>query len=227
MKKIKKKELKSLEKKIDYLFAAPLLLEQALTHRSIKTELGDYERLEFLGDSIVGFVVASELYKRFPQSSEGTLSKLKAELVSGKNLAKIAKKEGFGAYLRLNIGENKNASFLADIFESIIGAVYCDGGFTPASSLVRRLLNDSIQETKGIGGKKDYKSLLQIVCQKLYQKPPTYKIVKTSGPDHKPFFTAVVAIQNQQHGDGEGRTKKAAEQVAAKMALENIETEQQ
>ncbi len=226
-----RRPISELEAVIGYVFTRKALLEQALTHPSAAQEEGldgDYQRLEFLGDSVVGFIVASELYARFPEATEGQLSKLKAELVSGKSLASIALLKGYGDYMRLGRGEEltdgrHKRSLLADTFEAIVGAVYCDAGIEAAGALVRRLLDAAIQATGGDGGTKDFKSLLQVMCQKLLREPPTYTIVGTSGPEHDAVFIAEVHLKERFLGRGEGRTKKAAEQAAAAQGLRSLE----
>lgn len=215
-----------LEETIGYRFRRPELLEEALTHKSRAFEGGEErhnERLEFLGDSVLSAAVAHHLFESLPGENEGRLSKMKASLVSRGTLARWGMEIGLGDHVRLGSGEEATGgrsrpSILANALEAVIGAVYLDGGYEAARGFVDRCFlsrRPKFVET-------DFKSRLQEVVQKKYKVPPSYKLVRTAGPDHEKVFSVKVQIGAKTLGTGEGRTKKEAEQAAAEDALRRL-----
>lgn len=218
-----------LQNKIGYQFKNPALLNEALTHSSYanehKTQHIKYnERLEFLGDSVLSIVVSDYIYKNCPELPEGELTKLRASLVCEKSLYEFAKKIDLGKYLILSKGERNNGgadrpSILSDAFEALIAAIYIDGGIAPAS---KHILNFVIPAIKNSKKKKinDYKTTLQEIIQKNPGEKLEYVLVKESGPDHNKHFVVEVHLNSNVIGKGGGRSKKEAEQQAAREALE-------
>lgn len=206
------------------------LLKQSLRHRSVTAETGaaSNERLEFLGDAILGFVVCDWLMARMPQASEGMLAKAKAYLVSEECLARAALELGLDAAIELSSAEEaaggrSRSSILADALEAVFAAVYLDAGWRSARSVVRRALKTSFQHLEGGWYSGDYKSRLQERVQAAYGELPQYRIVAAEGLDHDKTFTAQVLVAGNVAGLGTGRSKKQAEQSAAKAALEHFE----
>ena len=218
-----------LQNKIGYQFKNPALLNEALTHSSYANEhksqhIKYNERLEFLGDSVLSIVVSDYIYKNCPELPEGELTKLRASLVCEKSLYEFAKKIDLGKYLILSKGERHNGgadrpSILSDAFEALIAAIYIDGGFAPAS---KHILNFVIPAIKNSKKKKinDYKTTLQEIIQKNPGEKLEYVLVKESGPDHNKHFVVEVHLNSNVIGKGGGRSKKEAEQQAAREALE-------
>ena len=218
-----------LQNKIGYQFKNPALLNEALTHSSYANEhksqhIKYNERLEFLGDSVLSIVVSDYIYKNCPELPEGELTKLRASLVCEKSLYEFAKKIDLGKYLILSKGERHNGgadrpSILSDAFEALIAAIYIDGGITPAS---KHILNFVIPAIKNSKKKKinDYKTTLQEIIQKNPGEKLEYVLVKESGPDHNKHFVVEVHLNSNVIGKGGGRSKKEAEQQAAREALE-------
>ena len=218
-----------LEEKIGYHFRDPRLLQTALTHSSYAnerhgTDCQSYERLEFLGDSILGFTAAEFLYAHEPSLPEGRMTRLRAELVCEESLHKVALQLGLGAYMRLGRGEERSGgrerpSILADMVEAIIAALYLDAGLDRARLFVRERVLDGaeIGEEHRSG---DYKTALQELVQRKADQQIRYELVNESGPDHNKRFTFQVSINGVSAGEGTGRTKKEAEQMAARKALE-------
>jgi ribonuclease-3 len=207
------------------------LLNLSFTHRSVSNEMGvrtNNERLEFLGDAVLGAVCASILYQKYPEKSEGELAKIKAVVVSEDILAGIARVFQidemmlFGKGEELSGGRTKKA-ILADAMEAIIGALFIDSGYKTAFDFVSRCLLPEIGKVTEANFRKDYKSLLQEYCQREYRSYPEYILVKRSGPDHERTFWIDVLINGSVCGSGTGRNKKSAEQEAARMALEKLE----
>jgi len=208
------------------------LFKQAFTHRSYLNEVREKtpsnERLEFLGDSIVSFIVSEYLYKKYPNFDEGTLTHLRSLLVNTKTLSLLAKKLNFGSLLLLSKGEEEskgreNESLLENSFEAFVGALYLDQGLKAASDFLEiELLSktDSIVQKKEF---KDPKSLLQEKVQAKKQPSPTYRVIRETGPAHAKLFTVGVYAQNKIQGIGEGRSKQIAEENAAKEALSVLE----
>ncbi|MEU8117492.1 ribonuclease III [Spirillospora sp. NPDC049024] len=205
------------------------LLERALTHRSYAYENGGLptnERLEFLGDSVLGLVVTDTLFRGHPDLPEGQLAKLRAAVVNMRALAGVARGLGVGAHIRLGRGEEgtggrDKASILADTLEALIGAVYLDRGLEEASALVHRLFDGLIQRSAGLGAGLDWKTSLQELTAVEELGVPEYHVAE-SGPDHQKTFRASVRVGGQAYGSGEGRSKKEAEQHAAEAAWNAI-----
>ena len=230
----REKLLSELEQKIGYSFRSRALLDRALTHRSFANErVGENcqhnEALEFLGDSVLGFVVSAWLLERFPDLSEGKLSKIKAYLVSESRLVEIAEELDLGNYILLNRGEEKTGgrrkrALLADAYEALIGVLYVDGGITVAERFLRRELRHKlmgIDPATMIGA--DYKSALQEKLQAAGGPGPEYAVVEVQGPDHRRNFRVELRIGGQPVATGEGHTIKLAQQEAARSALESAD----
>lgn len=228
----REKLLSELEQKIGYSFRSRALLDRALTHRSFANErVGENcqhnEALEFLGDSVLGFVVSAWLLERFPDLSEGKLSKMKAYLVSESRLVEIAEALDLGSYILLNRGEEKTGgrrkrALLADAYEALIGVLYVDGGITVAERFLRRELRQklmSIDPASMIGA--DFKSALQEKLQAAGGPGPDYAVVEVMGPDHRRTFRVELRIGGRAIATGEGHTIKLAQQEAARYALES------
>ncbi|HYK68752.1 MAG TPA: ribonuclease III [Streptosporangiaceae bacterium] len=203
----------------------PELLDRALMHRSYAYENGGLptnERLEFLGDSVLGLIVTDTLFRSYPDLPEGQLAKLRAAVVNMRALAGVARGLGLGAYIWLGKGEEgtggrDKSSILADTLEAVIGAVYLDKGLTMADELVHRLFDPLIARAARLGAGLDWKTSLQELTAAEILGVPEYH-VEESGPDHQKFFRAYVRIGSQTYGQGEGRSKKEAEQQAAEAA---------
>ena len=217
-------KLVQLEKKLEYSFRDQSLLYRALVHVSSSEAqtVGNYQRLEFLGDRVLGLVVSTMLFETFPNASEGELSRRLAELVRKETCADIAEYWGVGPYIRLGIGENqsggrKNRTILADLCESILGAVYLDGGFPSAKSLIERSFKERLTMPKR--PLRDAKTALQEWIQGQGSPPPTYELFSRSGPDHSPLFQVKVLSSLITDGLGSGSSKREAEQNAAEAVL--------
>jgi ribonuclease-3 len=204
-------------------------------HRSVSNETGrkaNNERLEFLGDSILGAVCATLLYKTYSDKSEGDLAKIKAVVVSEDILSEIAKKLQIDKMLLLGKGEELSGgraknTILADAMESLIGALYIDQGYKAAFDFVSRCITPEINRVTGANYHKDYKSLLQEYCQQVFHCYPEYCLVKKTGPEHERTFWMEVKINDTVYGTGQGRNKKSAEQEAAKIAYEGFQINEQ
>jgi ribonuclease-3 len=204
-------------------------LSRALTHRSAATEntLESNERLEFLGDSVVGLVISENLFRQFPAYSEGDLAKTKAYIVSETALAQAAQNLGLEEFVQMSAGEvasggRRRRSILADAFEAVMGAVYLDCGITVARRLVRQALNEAMQDVMADQHRRDYKSALQERTQARARQTPLYRIVEEQGRDHDKTFIAQALLGEVVIGQGYGKSKKQAEQAAALNALENL-----
>ncbi len=229
-------ELEPLERRIGYRFRDRGLLEHALTHRSRVHEdasggVFDNESMEFLGDSVLGFVIADLLFREFPEHNEGQKSKLKASLVSSASLARLAEKIDIGHYLILGRGEEKTGgrlkhALVADCYEALIAAVYLDGGVEAARSFITRQFADLIEEARRTGAHaaftEDYKSALQEWLQSQDLGLPVYRLAAEVGPAHRRMFDVEVLVNGEPAGRAEGRTKKEAAQAAARQALERL-----
>ncbi|WP_182111538.1 MULTISPECIES: ribonuclease III [unclassified Actinotalea] len=208
----------------------PELLVLALTHRSFAHEAGGIptnERLEFLGDTVLGLVVTEALYRRHPDLSEGALAKMRAATVSQRALAAIARELDLGQYLLLGKGElatggREKDSILSDTLEALIGAVYLTHGLEPARGLVERLVAETLSAAAGLGAGLDWKTSLQELSARLELGPPEYQ-VEGEGPDHARVFTARILVGGQVRGEGSGPSKKVAEQEAAAAAYEALQ----
>lgn len=205
------------------------LLEQAVTHRSFAFENGGLptnERLEFLGDSVLGIVITDELFRTHPEAPEGKLARLRAAVVSSKSLAEVAAQIELGSYLRLGHGEEASggrhkASIVADALEALIGAVYLSAGLSAAKNLILRLFADALTRSASAGAGLDWKTSLQEFSASTGLDSPQYHVV-ASGPDHEKEFEATVKVGDTNFGPGLGKTKKEAEQEAAAQAFKAL-----
>ena len=221
----------TLEKRIGYRFRDPSLLETALTHSSYANEKHgtgavSYERLEFLGDSVLGLTTAAFLYAHEPQLPEGRMTRLRAELVCESSLHSTALSLALGDYMRLGRGEEltggrERPSILADMVEAIIAAIYLDGGFEEARAFIMRSVLSGV-EIERPHSSADYKTALQEFVQRKGECQIRYELVGESGPDHNKTFTFTVSVDGALVGEGSGKTKKEAEQQAARQALEKL-----
>jgi len=225
----------ALESELGYRFKNRGLLQMALTHRSHSHEFGigasgSYERLEFLGDALLGLFVADWLFRKEPAAGEGDLSRRRQMVVRTSSLAAIARRIGLGEAIRLGRGEEltggrRKTSLLADVFEAVLGAVYLDGGIRPARAFVTRHLGEALIETGRRGRRTDdYKTRLQEAVQARLQLTPSYRIVSTTGPAHALDFEVEVLVDDRSIGRGCGTNRKRAEQDAAKHALEQLDS---
>jgi ribonuclease-3 len=222
--------LSDLEAGLGYAFSDQKLLENALTHSSYANEnrelgLPDNERLEFLGDSILGFVVAEYLYRNFPSRPEGELTRIRADLVCETNLAKAAATIRLGDYLLLGHGEEQGGgrrrdSIVSDAMESVIAASYMDGGFPAARGIIGRLILSDVPKDRPRNF--DYKTALQELVQRKKDQALQYELTGESGPDHDKQFLVEVLLNGQVVGKGAGTSKKRAEQAAAEAAIEKL-----
>jgi ribonuclease-3 len=220
---------------LGYVFRQPAWLDEALTHKSFLNEQrlksGRHnERLELLGDAVLALVITDYLTERFPQLDEGQLSKLKARLVSAQVIAKVAQRLELGRFLRLGRGEEatqgrEKPSVLADAFEAVLAAIYRDGGLDEARAFALRVLEAELLALDQTGGRpvqEDFKTRLQEYCQSRIDMLPQYNVTAESGPDHRKVFEVELTIDGRVCGMGRGHTKKAAEQAAAREALERL-----
>ena len=222
--------LTKLEQGLGYTFRNKALLENALTHSSYANEnrerhLPDNERLEFLGDSILGFVVAEYLYRNFPDKPEGELTRIRADLVCERNLAEAAATIELGSYLLLGHGEEqgggrKRDSIVSDAMESVIAASFMDGGFAAAKEIIDRLILSNIP--KGRPRNFDYKTAFQELVQRKKDQQIHYELIGESGPDHDKHFVVEVLLNGKAVCRGVGSSKKRAEQAAAEAAIEAL-----
>lgn len=230
-------DLAPLERALGYRFRDRSLLVRALTHRSRAHEDSSgpestNESLEFLGDSVLGFVIGDMVFESFPDADEGQKSKIKASLVSFTALARVAESLDLGQHLRLGRGEEKTGGrrkpvLLADACEAVFAAVYLDGGLAAARALILRVLAPQIEDARARGasvaGTGDFKSSLQEYLQARRQPPPSYRIVDQQGPDHDKVFVVEVQASGRRLAEASGRSKKDAEQQAARAALEALQ----
>jgi len=238
------KNQQELAEKLAINFKNQKLLTQALIHRSYLNEAGpaaklcgvnnqklaSNERLEFLGDAILSFVVSDWLFEQFPYYPEGKLTNLRSNLVKASSLAKIAKRFEVGEYLFLSKGEKEsggqqNPSLLANALEAIIGAIFLDQGSKIVNQFIKKNFRSLLEQLIKSGEFKDYKSLLQEKLQAKTKEPPVYKVVKAVGLDHAKIFTVAVHNQNKLIATGQGKSKQMAEEKAAQNALEKLASE--
>lgn len=227
--------LASLEDALGYVFDDKSLLQRALTHRSYLNENPDVpwldnERLEFLGDAILGFITAEHLYHRFPEMKEGDLTSLRAALVRGQTLAEFATQLNLGPYLLISRGEQaghgrERPALLAATFEAILGALYFDQGLPAVRDLIVRLVDDKTQNILQERLDRNAKSLLQELSQGRLKVTPAYRLVATQGPDHAREFTVEAVLGEIVYGTGRGRNKQTAEQDAARNAIARLQEE--
>jgi ribonuclease-3 len=225
-------EFDELQARIGYRFRDRGLLEHALTHKSRAAEdvsggVADNESLEFLGDAVLGLVVADALFRQYPDYDEGDKSKIKAAVVSTHSLARHAEQIKLGDHLILGRGEEKTGgrfkqALLADAYEALIAAIYLDGGLDAVSTFLRRELKQAIDAGSAQTFARDYKSALQEQLQALGRGLPDYRIAGEAGPDHRKLFSVEVVVRGEVLGAATGKTKKEAEQEAARLALEKL-----
>jgi len=223
------KKLDEVQSLIGYTFRDRQLLALSLTHRSYlrynSQRISSNERLEFLGDSVLGLVIASRLYHDHPEESEGNLTKLKAMLVNENTLSTIGHEVGLNAYILLSSEEEKSGgqerpSIISDAFESVIGAVYLDGGFDSARDVILRLIYTRKESILTDDNQRNYKGDLLEMVQARCEGMPHYDVVSEKGPDHEKEFHVIVIVSGEKVGEGVGSSKKEAEQKAAGVALE-------
>ncbi|HWD20712.1 MAG TPA: ribonuclease III [Verrucomicrobiae bacterium] len=227
-------DLEALQTRLEYRFANVALLQLALTHPSVAHEQGRLvqhnQRLEFLGDAVLGLVLTRELYDRFPAVSEGPLTKARAQMINRRTLTDQARRIQLSTYLILSRGEEANegrqrASAMADAFEAVIGAIFLDGGFEAAREFVLRSFRDAFGEKTSIPTLDNPKGELQEILQAKSPDAPQYSVLRASGPDHDRDFECVVTHAGIELGRGRGKSKKAAESEAAIAALKKVRAE--
>ncbi len=228
------KQLSQLQKKLDYQFNDVTLLQAAMTHKSyLRKNFNDhktpspFERMEFLGDSILGFVVAKELFLRYPDEQEGKLSKLKSKIVSTTYLTLKAQLIDLGKYILLSPEEQESGgaekpSILSDGMEALICAIYLDSGIAMATRFIKGFILKDYETVVTRNDLVNYKSMLQEHLQSRNQLPPDYVTVAEQGPEHKKLFTVEVHVGNKTMGTGKGANKKAAQQEAARLACQKL-----
>jgi ribonuclease III len=225
-------DIKELQKTLGITFGKPALLERSLVHSSFINEnpnraTGHNERLEFLGDAVLDFVIADKLYQDFPDITEGDMTRLRAALVRGETLARIAEDISLGTYLSMGKGEESTGGRskilnLAGALEALLAAVYLDGGISVAQELIIRLYTEEWKKLISQGAIADFKSKLQEIVQSRFQEIPFYRLVSETGPDHDKQFKVEVLINAHVMGSGAGRSKKSAETEAAREALKRL-----
>ena len=220
-------QLSVLQRRLGYSFRNIELLDTALTHRSYANEgprrSPHNERLEFLGDAVLGLVLSEQYYRELPEANEGELSKIRSRLVSASHLAKMARILELGAYLHLGKGEvstggRHKASLLANAFEALMGAIFLDGGYAAASEFIQKLF------TREMDPYLDFKSQFQEFVQRTKRQIPSYQVIREDGPEHQKIFEVAVSIQGSEVAIGVGTSKKNAEQQAAKNGLTAVQS---
>jgi len=227
-------DLAALQNTLGVSFKDPSLLEQAMVHSSYINESPSIatsnERLEFLGDAVLGFIIARELYQRLPQSTEGEMTELRSSLVRGDALSRMAKAINLGDYLYLGKGEEasggrRKSANLAGAMEAVIAAIFLDQGFNVTRDFILRLMAKELKKALSQGIEPDYKSQLQELIQARYQQTPTYQLIEAVGPDHDRRFSVEVSVGDTVLGMGSGKSKKSAEIEAARSALDQLPTD--
>jgi ribonuclease-3 len=228
------RDIRGLETKIGYSFKKTSLLEQALTHKSFAKERPKdpeifNERLEFLGDAVIGLIICEYLYRTYPQYSEAELSKLKSYTVQESTLAEVASRLNIGSYLRLGKGEEttggrKKPSILADAFEALVAAIYLDSGLKNTKKFTLKNLEEKIKVFINKGINLDFKSQFQEITQERFGVLPRYRIKREEGPEHRKTFEVEVLVKDILYGSGKGKSKKEAEQKAAEAGLKKLGT---
>jgi len=219
-------DIESLEKRIDYKFKDEQLIIEALTHKSFKKPYNN-ERLEFLGDAVLDLIVGEYLFKKFPKKDEGTLSKIRASLVNEGGFAKLANAIKLGQYLYLSAAEENNngrtkPSLLSNAFEALIGAIYLEAGLEKAREVSIKLLEETYPKIDLDTLCKDYKTALQELTQAVYGVTPSYELLGAVGPDHNKVFEVAVKLNDKLISKAKGKSKKSAQQEAAKIALDKL-----
>jgi len=227
-------DLAVLQNTLGVSFKDPSLMEQALVHSSYINEspgiTTSNERLEFLGDAVLGFIIAQELYQRLPQSSEGEMTELRSSLVRGDALSRLAKAISLGDYLYLGKGEEasggrRKSANLAGAMEAVIAAIFLDQGLNATRDFILRLMGKELDKVLSQGIAPDYKSQLQELIQARHQQTPTYQVIEETGPDHDRRFSVEVRVGGTVLGRGSGKSKKSAEEEAARSALDQLPTD--
>lgn len=226
-------KVESLQERLGYQFSNETLLHTALTHKSFSNEnsvnpVASNERLEFLGDAVLDLVISQQTFNEYPNLQEGELTRIRAELVSEKNLSTLASQLDVGPCLLLGRGERRSGgeqknSLLADSMEALFGAIFCDSDYETVRSVVLGLFDDSIVRAARKEYDLDYKTNLQELCQKKFHNPPEYRLLNATGPDHQKLYEIEVLLTGEPLGRGTGRSKKAAEQQAAQVALDRLQ----
>jgi len=224
------KDFAILEKKLGLKFKNKDLLQQAFTHRSYLNENPDFklkhnERLEFLGDAVIELIVTEHLYKEYPEKTEGDLTNWRAALVNAKMLTSVAEDLGFNDFLLLSRGEGKElgkarAYILANTFEAFLGAFYLDSGYKPCDEFIKKHLMKNLLGIIKDGSYKDAKSKFQEEAQERVSVTPSYKVIRESGPDHEKSFVVGVYLDTELVAEGQGLSKREAEEAAAGLALD-------
>ncbi|MBN2429296.1 MAG: ribonuclease III [Deltaproteobacteria bacterium] len=223
---------RTIEQALGYVFREHERFVEAMTHKSFSNEqigsgaCSHNERLEFLGDAVLELIVSDYIFCRYPEMDEGQLTRIRAEVVNEKSLARIGRNLGLGDFLLLGKGEamsggRQKASLIADAFEALLGAVFSDSGFEKTCTVVLPLVVEHIDKAASRKEGMDFKTRLQEWLQGRKQEIPVYKVLAAEGPDHKKLFTCQVACGGTILGQGQGKTKKAAEQEAARQALQD------
>lgn len=215
-----------LEKRLNYTFKNKQLIIEALTHKSYKKPYNN-ERLEFLGDAVLDLIVGEYLFSKFPNSNEGILSKIRASLVNESGFTLLAKAINLGEYIFLSPAEENNngrnkPSLLSNAFEALIGAVYLEAGLSIAKEISVKLLEESHPKIDLQSLSKDYKTALQELTQATHGVTPVYELLNASGPDHKKEFEIAVVLNDKAIATAQGKSKKEAQQKAAKIALKRL-----
>ncbi len=224
-----RKDISKLEKSLGYQFKNEKLITEALTHRSYKKEFNN-ERLEFLGDAVMDLIVGEYLFRLFPKAEEGILSKLRAALVNEDSFTKLAKRINLGEFLFLSPAEENNngrekPSILSSAFEAIMGAIYLESGFEKAKEVALRLLEQEYPVITPEELLKDYKTTLQEITQAHFGVVPEYRLISTTGPDHKKEFEIGVFIHDKEYARAKGKSKKTAQQEGARLTIEKLKKE--
>ncbi len=222
-------KFKALEDALNYSFKNENLITEALTHKSYKKPYNN-ERLEFLGDAVLDLIVGEYLFKKFENEDEGILSKIRASLVNEKGFTKLAQNINLGESIFISLAEENNGgrtkpSLLSNAFEAVVGAIYLESGLLTASKIVIELIEKSYDTIDLKSLSKDFKTALQELTQADYGETPNYKMIRSFGPDHKKEFEIAVELQNRILSSAIGRSKKEAQQKAAKIALEKLKGE--
>ena len=220
--------LLQVEQQLGYHFSNPSLLDEALVHSSsADTRLRSNERLEFLGDAVLGMIICRALYERFPDYLEGDLTKIKSLVVSRKTCAKLSRQIGLPEFVQVGKGTDgsraMNGSIAAGTLEAIIAAICLDGGMEPARDFIHRLFGPSLDQADANGHHDNFKSILQQYCQRYFNTTPTYELLDEKGPDHNKCFEVAAVVRHRHFPSAWGVTKKEAEQKAALKALSQLD----
>ncbi len=215
-----------LEQRLNYTFKDKQLIIEALTHKSHKKPYNN-ERLEFLGDAVLDLIVGEYLFKKFPKSNEGVLSKIRASLVNESGFTLLARKLNLGSYIYLSLAEENNngrdkSSLLSNAFEAIMGAIYLEAGLSVTKKISIKLLEECHPKIDLDTLSKDYKTALQEITQSIYGVTPSYELLGSSGPDHKKEFEIAIVLDGKSIAKAKGKSKKEAQQKAAQIALKEI-----